>query len=950
MGELVLEPGYVIRNRNRLWRVDSRHGDELLVTSIDGGETEQHRFYVPFERIEPGRMDLPDANRVGHSQTNELLLRAYRLSMLHGSAPLLSIQRSSVIPTDYQIVPVIMALDMPRVRMLIADDVGLGKTIESGLIITELVSRQLARNVLIICPANLREQWQEQMKRFFHLDVRIISSRHRRQMERELPAGANPWEFYPYLITSIDYAKETAIKHQILEHNWDLVLIDEAHYIAKPHQSALDQKVEMDRWELGLALSKSKKVKHFIMLTATPHNGYTDSYASLLNLLQVGAVTGSDFSPHISREVARKHICQRRRKDLEHWFKEGSGERSPFPERDQAEIVITLSGEAREAIEAVRDYGKMVLESAEKTRQRHIAQWTVMHLHKRALSSPEALRCSIRNRVEGLKKKLSLLDMGDEENLTIPTNIAKANVLDFDTGEKLNEEEAGLRVERQIFGTVNAIECELDVLQKLTETACTVTPAKDSKLQSLIKDVLPSMLNVYPKAIIFTRYFNTLNYLKDQIPKSKTLGDLTIITLDGSLSEGKRREKFKEFEKAKRAILIATDCISEGVDLQHACAQVIHYELPWNPNRLEQRNGRVDRFGQLKEKVYIRTLVLDEQLDLAILKLLVRKSAEIRDAYGWCPPYFADEDEISRLLEAKGFAAFSGIAGQGVLQFEEPTEDVEFFTDEILKRVEDESFFGQTDIDLPDVHSRLKHTYEIVASPEQIQSFVKSALSRFGCGISESKDGTYRIIVSNPDLQTADCGNVIEKATFDPKVAIHDPDVIVLEVGHPLVRRLIEVVKDVSWREERHYGRTAYRVTPDVKETTALMHVLARYQVQTTPVTIIEELIPIALPIYGSMPLSIEKTHSLLSAATTPEIRTDDEVKESLSDLLGCKELNDIITESTHVRMQKIASERKVWRERLEHEDSSASSWLVGVDQLALTSVDLLTITVLYPA
>ncbi|NLC58916.1 MAG: DEAD/DEAH box helicase, partial [Armatimonadetes bacterium] len=193
MNRTALAPGTVIRNRHRLWRVDAINGDEAFVTSIDGGDTERHRFYIPFEDIQPGRMALPDPKRVGYPQANELLLRAYRLSMLHGTAPLLSLQRSSVIPTDYQLVPVVMALDMPRVRLLIADDVGLGKTIEAGLIVTELLARQRARNLLVICPANLREQWREQLRRFFHLDARIISSRHRRQMERELPVGANPW-------------------------------------------------------------------------------------------------------------------------------------------------------------------------------------------------------------------------------------------------------------------------------------------------------------------------------------------------------------------------------------------------------------------------------------------------------------------------------------------------------------------------------------------------------------------------------------------------------------------------------------------------------------------------------------------------------------------------------------------------------------------------------------
>jgi hypothetical protein len=166
-----------------------------------------------------------------------LLLAAFRLALIHGAAPLVSLQRSRVIPKDYQIVQVVMALRQPRVRMLIADDVGLGKTIEAGLIVTELLARGLANRLLVICPANLREQWQEALDYFFHLDARIISSRHIREMERELPAGANPWAHCRALITSVDFAKQPALKGQILEQRWDIVIVDEAHAAAKPHLS-----------------------------------------------------------------------------------------------------------------------------------------------------------------------------------------------------------------------------------------------------------------------------------------------------------------------------------------------------------------------------------------------------------------------------------------------------------------------------------------------------------------------------------------------------------------------------------------------------------------------------------------------------------------------------------------------------------------------------------------
>ena len=408
------QPGSVVRNRGRLWRVDELDGDVLVATSIDGGQTEQHDFYLPFEDITPAQLDLPPRDKVGAPQSQDLLLRAYRLSMMHGSAPLVSLQRSRVILTEYQLVPVVMALNVPRVRLLIADDVGLGKTVEAGLVVTELLSRQMARNVLVVCPANLREQWREALEYFFHPDAKVVSSRHRRALERHLPAGANPWEFYRYFVTSLDYAKTPAIRNQILEQKWDMVVVDEAHLVAKPHQASADQHVDMERWRFGEALAE--KARHLLLLTATPHNGYTDSFASLLSMLGVGATSGPRHEPRIHRSLAENHVCQRRRKDVEEWF-DRSGKKSPFPRRDQDEVIVQPTSYEREAISAVQDYGNLVLGSARSGARRPVmAYWTVMHLHKRALSSPEALRVSLKNRREGLERKLAGTILEDEES------------------------------------------------------------------------------------------------------------------------------------------------------------------------------------------------------------------------------------------------------------------------------------------------------------------------------------------------------------------------------------------------------------------------------------------------------------------------------------------------------------------------------------------------------
>ncbi|MBE9506639.1 MAG: SWF/SNF helicase family protein, partial [Chloroflexi bacterium] len=409
-----------------------------------------------------------------------------------------------------------------------------------------------------------------------------------------------------------------------------------------------------------------------------------------------------------------------------------------------------------------------------------------------------------------------------------------------------------------------------------------------------------------------------------------------------------------KFERAKVGVLVATDAISEGINLQHAAAQVIHYELPWNPNRLEQRNGRVDRFGQRKPVVYVRTMVMDETLDATILKVLVEKAAQIRRDYGFSPPYFGDETSILDLLEQHEVTL-----GPKQLSFEdwragvdktttEPAEDP--FAEETLERIKGDSFYGQTHISLPEIERRLEETAATVGSPEQIQRFLFSGLNRFGCSVAENADGSWRILITNPALQTASMGEVIERATFDPEWALDDPDVTLLDVGHPLLRRLIEEVKQNAFREVEHYGRTAYIVTPDVDEVMALFHLLARYVVNTEPTSIVEELLPVAAPVYGGGPLDAETTQRLLQASPSPEIRTEAEVRETLADALAVNRLETLLQEAVEARRRKLVAERRSMRQQMEQrEGAQAAEWLRGIDDLSSGSFDLLAVAVLYP-
>lgn len=940
--------GTLVQARSRLWRVDAQEERVLYVSATDDSQ-QQARLYLPIESVQPGQLPTPDPTFVGYPQAQDLMLRAFRLSMVNSTAPFLSLQRSRAIPVAYQLVPLVMALDQSRVRLLIADDIGLGKTIEAGLILTELMARGLARRVLIVCPAGLREQWREALAYFFHLDTHILSRQHRRALERDLPVGANPWEFHNAFVVSVDYAKTPEIKNQILEVSWDVVVIDEAHQLAKPHQTSADHRVNMDRWELGKALAFSPRVRHLLLLTATPHNGYTDSFASLLRLLNVEAVSGLDHVPLIRRGMAQRHVIQRRRQDVEAWLK-GDGEQSAFPNRDQDEVIIRPSQRELDVIQLVQQYGDLVLQHAQsaEARLQALASWTVLHLHKRALSSPEALRRSLRNRRVALEQRLTGLA---EEDAGLPSEAARANVLDEEPGEMFDEEELVTRSERVVLGERAALQAELKALDELATQAKKVTAKQDSKLQQLFNNLLRERLRYRSKVILFTRYRDTQEYIDDQIGKSPTYQDVTVITLHGGLNEVQRRERFAQFEAAKKAVLIATDAISEGVNLQHVASQIIHYELPWNPNRLEQRNGRIDRFGQREQDVVIRTLVMDETLDATILKVLVEKSRRIRADYGFSPPYFGDEANILNLISEHGLGL--RLAPQQLSLFESLQEEQpeDPFNETLLARIQGESFYGQTDVSLSEVETRLRQVYATQGSPQEVQAFVLSGLNRLGCTVRENKDGTLRLHLAHPDLRLSGLDDELPRATFEPERGLNDSEVEVLDLGHPLVRRLLDVLKREAFQidaqgESPRYGRTAAIVSPDVAEVTALYTVLVRFATGSQPPQILEDLLTVALPVYGDAALTPAATQHLLQARPASRIMPVADAQEALAEALNRADLSEQMLTKLEQRRAGLSTERQSLQQQLGQD----AGWLKGVSDISIGSWDLLAVKILWPA
>jgi superfamily II DNA or RNA helicase len=958
------KPGDIVAIRHRLWRVDSLGGDILSATCIDGDSAESHRFFIPCEKIDKGQIQPPHPEKIGDVATNRLLVQAFQYSMIHGTAPLMSLRTSAVIPTEYQLAPVIMALNQgARVRMLIADDLGLGKTIEAGLIASELKSRKLAQRILIICPQNLREQWQDALRYFFRIDAKILSSVHLRGLEKNIPPGMNPWEYYPNIITSIDYIKSERIRPFALSADWNLVIIDEAQYVAKPHQNIEKDSVSMLRYNLAQEIAKNPKIHHLLLLSATPHNGYTDTFASLLAMLDCGIVSGPVHEPVINRTVAKDHVCQRRRKDVVDWFRAHAADKNPFPTRDQKMVPVDLEfPEEREFLNELDNYGSGLLDLARKDNRieiRTMARWVVLHLHRRALSSPHALRISLANRLRRIEEKIHDQDERPEQSISVAQ--AKAVALDGEGGEDLSDEEAVARVDRVTYGTLSALEAEARHLRTLIEHARSVTATKDSKIRELTKKdgyLDSSMRGRYGprKALIFTRYKDTLDYLVREIPKRlKTLDSSHVFAVYGDLNEKQRHEVMDAFIEADHGVLVATDCISEGVNLQHMANQVIHYELPWNPNRLEQRNGRIDRYGQPEREVHIRTIVMRDTLDTKILLVLYEKAQKIRDEYGFSPPFFGDDADVITLIGDMGLkidlpssqrTLFDSFMGEST-----PEPRIDPFSKETIEKIKSESFYGQTAIDLAEVQTRIALSERIIGTREDFQNFVKHGLERYGCTITENHDRnrTLRLMLSD-ELVIPQVPQVIEKATFDERIALQETGIDQLNTAHPVVRRLIELIKrDVFSPNTEFYGRTCVVATPDVAHVTALYHFLVRYTVGGVRPCIVEEIVPVACDLVTGTYPTVEDTAILerVQKVSLPPGR-EGSVKNHLVRALAEETWSSVFMNRVEVRRKDLVAEREQLKEQLAAVYTDPK-WLDGASEVSVASHDLISLRLLEP-
>ncbi|MEX2566427.1 MAG: helicase-related protein [Cyclobacteriaceae bacterium] len=608
-------PGKLISLRGREWVVLPTDDEEILkIKPLGGSDDEATGIFLPLQIEEDSWKEAsfpePTKSDLGDFETAKLLFEASRLSFRNASGPFRAMGKLSFRPRSYQIVPLVMALKQDVVRLLIADDVGIGKTIEALIILREMIERGEVKRFAVICQPHLCEQWQSELKDKLDLDAEIIRSSTVSSLERRLTGSESIFKSFPYQVISIDYIKSDRRKPIFLNDCPEFIIVDEAHTATKPAGASSNS--QQQRYHLLHDLANSALKRHILLLTATPHSGKDAEFQSLLGLLkpEFEKINLEDFNQKKREELA-KHFIQRKREQIRKWL----SEETPFPERDTREVGYKLSTDYTYFFAEAQQFARGLTAGAEKQKGIKGRYWAALALLRGIMSSPAAGLEMLKGKIQRTEEESTELTY--EENPVIER-------IEEDTDSTQMEllDQAGLEMS------------DVDIMKNLATDLEKLANIKEDKKAANAVNIVKNWIKEGYHPIIFCKYIATANYLaqlfKENLPKS-----IEIQAITSELPDEQRRERINEMGNSEKRILIATDCLSEGINLQEHFNAVLHYDLPWNPNRLEQREGRVDRYGQSSPMV--KTWLLwgeDNPIDAIVLKVLIRKVRDIQKSTG----------------------------------------------------------------------------------------------------------------------------------------------------------------------------------------------------------------------------------------------------------------------------------------------------------------------------
>lgn len=799
-------PGNLVRARGREWVVQSDSRRDWLRLRPLGGADDDTIALIPeleLQPVTPATFPWPDPVHAGNHAAALLLRDALRLKLRAGGGPFRSFGNIAVEPRAYQLVPLLMALRLTTVRLLIADDVGIGKTIEAGLIARELMDRGEIARLAVLCPPHLVEQWQSELANRFNLQAVALTSASAARIERTLPHGVSLFDYYPVAVVSLDYIKSERHREHFLSIAPECVIVDEAHTCASSGGG------KQLRFELLQRLVKNDD-RHLVMLTATPHSGDETAFYNLLSLLdpRFGALQNRMSAADPLRQELARHFVQRRRKDIAEWQAE-TGDGKGFPRRMKTEVTYQLSGDWGAFFDAVQDYCRELAESIEQqgAGRSRLIWYATLALLRCVASSPAAAVKALTSRLEGSIETDGLLT---DDRL-------------YD-GEADNLDSSDLEPPAQLE--------EPGRLQGLIQEARRLSgKAGDPKLAGLIRHIEMLVAEGY-HTVVFCRYIATAHYVAEHLRMAFPRAAIESVT--GEYTPEQRRERVEAMEPADMRILVATDCLSEGINLQHLFTAVVHYDLAWNPTRHEQREGRVDRFGQ--QAAEVRCAMLwgqDNPVDGFVLDVILRKGETIQKELGVMVPMPEDETRINQALVKAALMKRGGTSRSpqqlSMFDFAEAEAALQplqaRWQDALEKAKANRTVFAQRRIRPDEVLPEWQKQQDALGTCTDVQRFLHSACARLNTPLARVRNQLYRFLPQHlPEalrLRLADEG-------LDAPLLI---DFNELHRSHPLVSVLAEHLLETSLAgDEGIAARCAATLTDAVEVVTTVYLLRLRHQ------------------------------------------------------------------------------------------------------------------------
>ena len=814
--------GSLVSARGREWLVlPASEQPELLVLRPLGATDDEITGIMPaLESVTSAVFEAPDPGFPGDALRARLLRDGLRLGFRASAGPFRSFGQIAVDPRPYQLVPLLMALKLDPVRLLIADDVGIGKTIEAALIARELLDRGDIERFAVLCPPHLAEQWQEELRSKFNLNAELVLTSTAGRLERGLPVGRSLFEEYPFVIVSTEFIKSERRREDFVRACPGLVIVDEAHTFA----FGARDRGRHQRYELLKSLGDDPS-RNLVLVTATPHSGKTEAFRSLLALLEPSLGDLPEDLSGEERQADRRHLArhlvQRRRADINAYLDEDT----PFPDRLSRDVTYELSDPMRELLDDALAWARELVsdESGDQQRQRG-RWWSALALLRSIGSSPAAAVATLRTRAESLGAT-SLEEIEELGHLAVLDEAG-------DEGPESTDSAPGA-----IAGDELAASEKLR-LEQLAAQAEALEGKDDVKLQGVIK-LVKELLKDGNQPIIFCRYIPTAEYVAEHLRAA--LGrKVEVAAVTGTLAPREREVRVKELGTHEKRVLVATDCLSEGVNLQESFDTVVHYDLAWNPTRHEQREGRVDRFGQPKPEVKAVTFYgSNSPVDGIVLEVLLRKHEEIRKQLGVSVPVPVDTAKIGdAILEGVVLRGSddTSIFDQLDLFKEIETEQQDEFHDQWESAKERErktrTVYAQASIGTDEVARELEEARASVGDTATVERFVTDALRASGATVTAAPDGGLSADIA--ELPAALRDAIGDAAAADTLELVRSGGVLRLTRTHPVVQAIAAQVVDTALDEhgDSVAARSGVLRTDAVKTKTTML--LLRLRIHLT--------------------------------------------------------------------------------------------------------------------